>query len=581
MPQILKPSDVAQRFAGGETLEQIFLGPDGGYKAKLVGPEASATLSSEADRSIDFVISTEAVDRYTDIVNLGGWQTNNYVRNPVVLWSHDDSIPAIARGTNVRIEGKALRSTAVFAEREFHPLADTVYQLIKGKFISAASVGFMPLKAKAAPSGQGRPFGLDILEQELLEWSVVNIPANPECLTQARSAGVDTTPLIGWAERVLDKGGMLLIPRAELEALRKAAGAPMRIAATPKRQRSAPPARLQRSNPDWKCGAARDLAIVDDDSWDGAAAEAAIFSACGFDGDSPDTAKARKAFLAYDASDASKKGSYKLPFCKVVDGAFKASAAGIRAAASRLPNTDIPQSVKDSARDVLDGYEAKMSDDKAFSGRRVKSLWHVAWLADILMDLDCLGDCVAWEAGVEGDDSPIPQQLTDALHALGQTLVDMTVEEVNELLTGEDEEAAIGVIAPSVIGSSAHASRIKMLRMLCGMGDDEVVAHAIESMTLKRAGGLVDLLAAMTKSGKVLSATNEKKLRSAHACMTQACEHVLSVIDSNASDDDPDDQNEDDGTDDGDPDDPEKSAAARRRRLAKAHALVASLQPVS
>ena len=42
----------------------------------------------------------------------------------------------------------------------------------------------------------------------------------------ARSLGIDTKPLIAWAERALDQGGMTLIPQDELESLRKAAGAP-------------------------------------------------------------------------------------------------------------------------------------------------------------------------------------------------------------------------------------------------------------------------------------------------------------------------------------------------------------------
>ena len=353
--KILTPSDVAQRLAAGETTESIFFGEDGNYKAKLVGPEATATVANEQTRSIDFAISTEAVDRYTDIVSLGGWQTKNYVRNPVVLWAHDDSIPAIARGSNVRIENRALRSTAIFAAREFHPLADTIYQLLKNKFLSAASVGFVPLKAKAA-AGKDRPFGLDIIEQELLEWSVVNIPANPECLVQARSIGIDTAPLIGWAERVLDMGDVLLLPRAELEALRKAAGAASLSSV--------------RAVESWKCGAARDLPIGDSTAWDGAAAAGRMLDAAGFDGDNPDSIRARMGFLAYDSANPTNRGSYKLPFADIVGGELKAVAGGIRNAASRLPETDLPQSVQNEARSVLNGYENKLAGKSAQARRQ-------------------------------------------------------------------------------------------------------------------------------------------------------------------------------------------------------------------
>ena len=358
MTKILSPGEFAKQVkeAGAGLPVQAFRDASGNVAAKLVGISAQVASIGEDDRSVDFVISTGALDRYNSTIAPKGWMLDNFNANPVVLWAHDDSIPAIGRAENTRVDGNRVRSRAIFATREIHPLADTVYGLIKNKFINAASVGWIPLKWQFVEE-EGRGFGVDYLEQELLEWSAVNIPANHECLAEARSIGIDTKPLLAWAERALDQGGMLMIPRTELEAMRKAAGS-----AT-----VSPPAR--RSDADWKCGAARDLPIEDDDGWDGPAAEKAIFSECGFDGDSPDSAKARKAFLCYDAAAPDKRGSYKLPFAKMVDGKLKASASGIRAAASRLPQTDIPEGVKDEAHKVLDAYEAKIGgdEDKAFA----------------------------------------------------------------------------------------------------------------------------------------------------------------------------------------------------------------------
>ena len=42
-------------------------------------------------------------------------------------------------------------------------------------------------------------------------------------LATARAAGIDTRLLYRWAERVLDSGGRLTVPRAEIEAIRQAA----------------------------------------------------------------------------------------------------------------------------------------------------------------------------------------------------------------------------------------------------------------------------------------------------------------------------------------------------------------------
>ncbi len=73
MPQILKLDLVAARLAAGETAEQIF-GENGQWKAKLVGPQVEVKIDDDASRSVTFIISTAAIDRYTDSVKLGGWR---------------------------------------------------------------------------------------------------------------------------------------------------------------------------------------------------------------------------------------------------------------------------------------------------------------------------------------------------------------------------------------------------------------------------------------------------------------------------------------------------------------------------
>lgn len=124
----------------------------------------------------------------------------------------------------------------------------------------------------------------------------------------------------------------------------------------------------------WKMGASRNLPLADTDSWDGAAAKARIFKAANFDGNSPDYAMARKAFLAYDSANPELRGSYKLPFADIISGKMQATTAGLSAAASRLPNTNIPDSVKSSARSVIDHYQAQMDEMARDSKNVPKSL---------------------------------------------------------------------------------------------------------------------------------------------------------------------------------------------------------------
>jgi HK97 family phage major capsid protein len=190
--------------------------------AKLAAIEARVAPVA-GERCVDFTISTGALDRYNSTIAVNGWQLESFKRNPVVLWGHDDAIPAIARAENTRIEGGQLKSTARFAERDVHPLADTIFRLIEGKFIGAASVGWIPLKYRFSED-QGRNGGIDYLERELLEWSVVNIPANSDCLSEARSLGINTKPLIAWCERAIEEGTGNM-SAVSLNAMRRAAGA--------------------------------------------------------------------------------------------------------------------------------------------------------------------------------------------------------------------------------------------------------------------------------------------------------------------------------------------------------------------
>jgi len=109
----------------------------------------------------------------------------------------------------------------------------------------------------------------------------------------------------------------------------------------------------------WRVGADRNLRVVYTDSWDGDAARDEIFAWAGWP-DHPDPAKARRAFLVYDEANAKEKGAYKLPFARPVDGVLFADSSGVRAAAQRLPQADLPMRVKARARRVIELYLARI-----------------------------------------------------------------------------------------------------------------------------------------------------------------------------------------------------------------------------
>jgi len=141
---------------------------------------------------LDFVVSDETLDRYNEVIVASGWKLDNYVRNPVFQNSHQygDIIYTIGRAliTEVRTvaDRKVLFQRVEFAT-EANPIAKIAYNLYKGKFLNAVSVGFIPVQWEMGePGGQ---FARRYTEQELLEVSAVGIPANPNALALGLKAG--------------------------------------------------------------------------------------------------------------------------------------------------------------------------------------------------------------------------------------------------------------------------------------------------------------------------------------------------------------------------------------------------------
>jgi hypothetical protein len=391
---------------------------------------APISLRAEGDRTVDHIFSDESVARDGHTIATAGWKLDNFLKNPVYLWAHDSSSPPIGRVTRIVPDGALLRATVQYATADEYPFADTIFRLTKGGYINASSVSWLPIKWRYA-TDKARPGGVDFLEQELLEASAVPLPALASALVTARSMGIDTQPIFDWASRALDIGGFAVLPRRELEILRKES----RMAT----------ARAKKAE-DWKVGAARDLPVSDKDGWDGPAAAKRMLDAATKD-DKIDAAEAKRGFLLYDSANPDLRGSYKEPFADLVDGKLTAIAGGVRAAAQRLPQVEgVGDEVLASARKVLDAYEKKLGkgDDK---GRALQRLAHIAQkrglneCADLcyhMMSLENLYDRCVREAEAEDDDSPMPARFRAWLDDGHRMLSDMTGEETQEHIDGTD-----------------------------------------------------------------------------------------------------------------------------------------------
>ncbi len=133
------------------------------------------------ERQIRVVASDATVDRMGDILVPWGVDLSNYRRNPIVLAQHDASQP-IARCSSIGVEGDAVIALIDFPAAGISARSDEYLRLMKAGILGAVSVGFLPLKQE--PIGNG---GWKFTQWELLELSVVSVPANPSALVSERS----------------------------------------------------------------------------------------------------------------------------------------------------------------------------------------------------------------------------------------------------------------------------------------------------------------------------------------------------------------------------------------------------------
>lgn len=149
--------------------------------------QATETKAVDDSRSLLVKISTSSPDRSRDIVIPSGAVFDNYLRNPVVALAHKYDGLSIAKTEELQITNEGIVAKVTFPEKGVYPVADTVYELYKGGFMNAWSIGFIPLEIEDIEGG-----GHEFKKWELLEYSAVLVPDNPEALTLLRSKGIDT-----------------------------------------------------------------------------------------------------------------------------------------------------------------------------------------------------------------------------------------------------------------------------------------------------------------------------------------------------------------------------------------------------
>jgi HK97 family phage prohead protease len=143
----------------------------------------------EAAKWAAWTFSTFDLDRAGERIDPAGWDFTRFLDNPVVEWAHRYDIPAIGRAEGLRSDDKGLHGVVVFNDREYDPFGWAIGERVKRGVIRAGSVGFRPLEVEL-PSREDAKDGTALIfrKQELVEFSVCNVPANPFALSKPANA---------------------------------------------------------------------------------------------------------------------------------------------------------------------------------------------------------------------------------------------------------------------------------------------------------------------------------------------------------------------------------------------------------
>ena len=101
-------------------------------------------------------------------------------------WAHNYLIPAIGKIESLSVDDEGLHGLVYFNDKSFDVFGWGIGQRVKAGVIRAGSVGFRAVEIEI-PDRETARDGTSLIfrKQELLEFSVCNVPANPFALTKS------------------------------------------------------------------------------------------------------------------------------------------------------------------------------------------------------------------------------------------------------------------------------------------------------------------------------------------------------------------------------------------------------------
>ena len=154
-----------------------------GYAKGFVKKISKSAKDIKEGRLGSCIISSSTVDRDGDVLVAEGADFSNFRKNARLLWSHNsgggESRPSIGRIENIEVRDGKIFFTPVFDLKD--TFAAEIFRKFKENFLNAFSVGFLPKEWSENETGY------IFKNWEALEFSAVNVPANPEALVVLRS----------------------------------------------------------------------------------------------------------------------------------------------------------------------------------------------------------------------------------------------------------------------------------------------------------------------------------------------------------------------------------------------------------
>lgn len=154
--------------------------------------------TKSGDRRMTFVASDATRDSYGTVLMPEGWELDRFQNNPLIGYQHglqfsDNPDAVIGKGRAYLEEGRLMVDVELEPEG-MNDIADKVWKKLDFGTLNAVSVGFVPKEGRWGVGDEGpgkKNETYYYTRQELLEISIVAIPANPNALKNEADPEID------------------------------------------------------------------------------------------------------------------------------------------------------------------------------------------------------------------------------------------------------------------------------------------------------------------------------------------------------------------------------------------------------